>query len=489
MRTLAALLVVAVAAGCGSARTLGPDKAGGTRGRAVLRIAVAYDPQQQSAALVRYFADQLRRLSAGKLHVRLVYGAGGVDDPYAEVHVARLVEAGRFDLGWIGTDAWDELGVDSFQALQAPFLVTSYPLRDRVVEELGAQMLAGLRSRHLVGIALIPGLLRHPGSTKRPLVSLHDFTGARIRSQPSRASDALYRALGATSVHVEGEGIGASIAFEHLDGHEVTFANPPVSSIITANVSFFPQVLTLFAADRTYARLSSEDRALVDAAARRTLAHVSGFPIRQELAYEGVLARWYCKHTPGRVALASPRQLRALAAATRPVYRSLERDPLTRRLIGAIRRMKAALPAPRPIAVPATCLHPRYPRLAGPTRSPSLLNGTYHWFLTKKAALAFGPPADDASNLGGYPAYNGVVLRNGRAVTIDGNQPMSGVYTVTGDHVTFVWRDFGYPLTFRFRRDADGTLHLRAVHPMDRGDEWVWSGAPWRRVGAPVLTP
>jgi hypothetical protein len=151
--------------------------------------------------------------------------------------------------------------------------------------------------------------------------------------------------------------------------------------------------------------------------------------------------------------------------------------------------MKAALPAPRPIAVPATCLHPRYPRLAGPTRSPSLLNGTYHWFLTKKAALAFGPPADDASNLGGYPAYNGVVLRNGRAVTIDGNQPMSGVYTVTGDHVTFVWRDFGYPLTFRFRREADGTLHLRAVHPMDRGDEWVWSGAPWRRVGAPVLTP
>jgi hypothetical protein len=38
---------------------------------------------------------------------------------------------------------------------------------------------------------------------------------------------------------------------------------------------------------------------------------------------------------------------------------------------------------------------------------------------------------------------------------------------------------------FTFSRDPDGTLHLRAIPPMDPGDEWIMAGAPWKRVGPP----
>ena len=70
----------------------------------------------------------------------------------------------------------------SFQALQAPFLITNYALLDRVVTSpLAARMLAGLGSRNLIGLALVPGLLRHPVGVGRPLVSVADYRGARVR--------------------------------------------------------------------------------------------------------------------------------------------------------------------------------------------------------------------------------------------------------------------------------------------------------------------
>jgi TRAP-type transport system periplasmic protein len=482
-------LAAGLAAGCGRRPPEAADKAGGTpRHGLVLRLAVAYDSSSDASA-ANYFATQVERLSQRKVRVDVVVDAGGGDDdPFAEIHVARLVRAGNFDLGWIGARAWDEVGANSFQALQAPFLITSYPVLERVVKsKMATQMLAGLASVHVRGLALIPGLLRHPASEERPLVSQHDFAGARIRVQPSRASDALFRALGAVPVHVEGDGTAASTAFERLDGHETSIADPPVSSIVSANVTFFPKVVTLFANEHVFSSLSREQRRILEAAARRTTAHSANFPLRQALGYEGVLARWYCKHTPGRVALAGEGELRGLVRATRPVYVQLERDLQTRKFINEIRRIKASLPAPPPVSVPTGCLQPRQPRAVGAVRSPSLLNGTYHWRLTKAAALAFGPPASSNADHTHFPIINAVVLRDGRAMTIEYPR-MLGSYAVTGDHLTLLWKAFGYPLTFRFTADPSGTLHLRAVQPMDRGDEFVWSGGPWRRVGPPVVS-
>ena len=44
------------------------------------------------------------------------------------------VQAGKVDMGWVGARAFDAVGVTSFQALVAPFLVDSYELQDRVFQ-------------------------------------------------------------------------------------------------------------------------------------------------------------------------------------------------------------------------------------------------------------------------------------------------------------------------------------------------------------------
>src|SRR5206468_1685682 len=88
-------------------------------------------------------------------------------------------------------------GVQSFRALQTPFLVTGYELMSRIATGAVARdTLASLDKIGLVGLGLVPTELRRPLG-RRPLVSSADFRGARIRVITSPTSMLDLRALGA----------------------------------------------------------------------------------------------------------------------------------------------------------------------------------------------------------------------------------------------------------------------------------------------------
>ena len=123
-----AALVAATSVGCGG----DGDKAGGSNAPEEVRLAVAEDADQPDARFVRDFAARVSSLSDGQLRVRVVWDAAGQQVADPERRIARMVRDGRFELGWIGTRAWDLLGVSSFQALQAPFLVTDHALLGRI---------------------------------------------------------------------------------------------------------------------------------------------------------------------------------------------------------------------------------------------------------------------------------------------------------------------------------------------------------------------
>jgi TRAP-type C4-dicarboxylate transport system substrate-binding protein len=483
VRVAIVALVVAAGSllvGCSARhRTNAADKAGGSGGPVVLRLGVSDDALLAESRLARYFAADVARRSRGDIRVRLVFLAAGSSTPDVEARTIAFVREGRFDLGWVAARAWDELGVTSFQALQAPFLITSYPLLDRVLTgPLAVEMLSGLDEHDVVGLALIPGLLRHPIGLRRPLVSLADFGGARVRDLPSRATDALLRALGAMPVHVSNDDFGHA----RIDGEELSLVNAPIGGILTANVAFFPKVITLFAGKRAFAGLSDGQQAILRAAAEDTLKHNASFPVRTALAFEGVLARQYCR-LPGRIVLANNEERAELVRAARPVYGLLERDPQTKAEIEQIRTMKAGLPAPPPIVVPSSCLGPGQPAELGAQRPPNILNGTYHRLLTAAAARASGLTPD----AGTYPVVVTTVLRDGKW-TANSDRPADvGTYSLDGDRIVF--RLGTAAMRFTYVRDRDGTLHLRPIPPMERGDRFFMAGAPWLRVGPPTTIP
>ncbi len=470
---LVAVLLAALAAGCSLGG--GGDKAGGSNAPAALRLAVAYAADEPDAAFARFFAARVADLSGGSLRVRVVFDAAGHQTADPEAQVARMVRDGEFDLGWIGSRAWDREGVKSFQALQAPFLVTSHPLLDRIVTSpLAARMLTGLDGHGFVGLALVPDRLRHPLGVRRPIVSPQDFAGARVRVIPSRATEAFMRALGAKPVHVSNDDINAAVSNREIDGSEISLGGSfAPGRFVTPNVTLFAKALTLFAGRRSYERLGDDQRTVIRKAARQMVAHAAAHP-----PSETEFVRRFCESRSA--VLASREDLSALMRAAQPVYDELERDPQTRALIVAIRELKAATAVPAPVELPAGCAQ-QSPSARGGTVSASTLNGTYRFVLTKAGAVEAGTPNDE--DIGQVMTQT---LRDGRWLGGETEGGSTGTYEIAGDRIVFDWPEEASTYMFTFKRQANGDLDLEPVGTMDPGDRFNWASERWRRVGPPV---
>jgi TRAP-type C4-dicarboxylate transport system substrate-binding protein len=489
IRVLAPVLVVILvgvpAAGCSiDGEGGGADKAGGSDAPSVLRLAVADDADQPDARFARDFAARVSRLSDGALRVRIEWDAAGQDSPDYERRIADLVSGGRFDLGWMGARAWDRMDVSSFQALQAPFLVTDHELLGRIATgPLGSQMLAGLDDHGFVGLALVPERLRYIFGVRNPLASPDDFAGARVRVRPSRATDALIRALGATPIHISGDAVADAVAQGKIDGAEASLGTNSADegeTVLTANLPLFPKMLTLFAASEAFDRLDADQRGVLRKAAQETGAYAAAHP-PSEIKLMGD----FClSGPPVRAVTASPEDLVALRRATRPVYADMKRDPETAESIAGIRALKAAQSTARVAAAPPACSQKRA-SVGGRELPASRLNGTYHWRVTSAGARDAARLTGGSVDARAVGTIGKMTLRDGEWVMGDTDpEDYSGTYEIKGHHLVFDWS--GSILAFRVDRLADGALDLTPIPPMDPGDAAVWSGGDWRRVGPPV---
>src|SRR5215208_5012116 len=116
----------ALLAGCGSST----NKATGARAAkpVVLTLATNNSADDDIGAWTR----AVERLAHGSIRIAL-RNKWRVDETFSERGTLADVRAGRVDAARIAARAWDTLGVKSFQALQAPLLVDSLALEERVL--------------------------------------------------------------------------------------------------------------------------------------------------------------------------------------------------------------------------------------------------------------------------------------------------------------------------------------------------------------------
>jgi TRAP-type C4-dicarboxylate transport system substrate-binding protein len=326
---LTALIALVGCAGSGS------DKAGGKAARKPLVLTLA-NPLGDSEEL-QGFSAAVSRLSGGTIRID-VHSGWRAGQAAFENGLIKDVEAGRADLGVAGTRAWDSVGVHSLDALNAPLLIDSYALQQRVLQSsLIGPMLRGLTPLGLAGLGILPGPLRRPLGVARPLLVPKDFSGLRFGVQQSRVGSATIRALGAepvwfaVSAPIAGLG-GVEQQINAIQGNQYD----RVGRYLTTNVVLWPRPLVVFSNHATFAKLTPTQRRILAKAVADDLTPERNVVQSTERSDTESL----CEVHRLRFVAASRSDLVALRRAVQPVYRELERDSQTRAQISQIETLR-----------------------------------------------------------------------------------------------------------------------------------------------------
>jgi TRAP-type C4-dicarboxylate transport system substrate-binding protein len=411
---LAALLGLAVAA-CGG----GADKAGGHRsGKPLVLTLEQSDPDFSGAQ----FAAAVERASGGSIRID-VSPEWHRDRVDFEAGVVENVRARRSDLGVVGARVWDTLGVTSFQALVAPFLVDSLALEQEVLESpVAGRMLAGVERDGVVGVALLPGPPRRPFGYRRALVGRADYRGMRMGVYPGRVEQATLRSLGANTRFYLNLG-GASREGAILNFSAIAGGVGYRGKTVAGNVVFWTRPETVVMNRKAFEALSPAQRAILRDAGRQAVAPRLAEVERLE---KDALAS-ICEQRLATLVTVPPADVAALHAAVRPVYAALARNPETKDLLARIGQLRARR---APDAEVVRCPSPAQSRA-------SQVEGRWQSRVSADALLASGASEAEATT---YAGSGTLELKNGRWVFRGDQTTVTGTYSVEGDVIRLTMR-------------------------------------------------
>ena len=117
-------------------------------------------------------------------------------------------------------------GKTAFEALQLPFLISSYDTLAQVLSSDGArELLADLDSAGLKGISLFEGGQRHYLSSKGPVRTMADLAGMKTRVMNMPMHLAIWEAAGAAPVGMNYGEIYTSLETGVIDGVEINVSS------------------------------------------------------------------------------------------------------------------------------------------------------------------------------------------------------------------------------------------------------------------------
>jgi tripartite ATP-independent transporter DctP family solute receptor len=215
--------------------------------------------------------------------------------------------------------------VPEYEAVSLPFLfhdrdqaftVVNGPVGERLNEKMAKLGFVNLGFGELG--------FRHVTNSQRPLASLEDFKGLRVRLQPNEVHLQTVRALGANPIAMDVSELYSALQQGVLDGQENPYsiiASRRFSEVQKhlSDTSHFYDFLTAVANKRRYERLSAKHRAIVDEAMAKAMAWQRQAAAEEDLAIRDQLIKAGMEFTP------ISNELRAeLRAATQPVIEQIK---------------------------------------------------------------------------------------------------------------------------------------------------------------------
>jgi tripartite ATP-independent transporter DctP family solute receptor len=304
---------------------------------AVAREFRASDTQSEDYPTVqalRYMGSLVEERSGGRHHVRVFHSRQlGEEKETLEQTRAGAIDINRTNVALIGTM------VPAANVLAMPFLFRSVEHLQKVLDgPIGNEILNSFEPYGFVGLAFYDSGARSIYNSVRPIHSLDDIKGLRIRVQQSRQMSDMIRALGAEPIELPYGQVKTGLATGLIDGAE----NNWPSFITTDHYRFAgfytltehtmsPEVLVM--SQKAWASLSVEDQALFREAAKRS----SQFMREQ---WKDLEERTRQRAEAAGVKIVADFDRRPFEAAMAGLYAEAQRDPAIASLIERIRKVE-----------------------------------------------------------------------------------------------------------------------------------------------------
>ena len=382
-----------------------------------------------------------------------------------------LLANGAADIGVVRSGQLVTAGASSLMALEAPLVVTNNEQAAAIAADpIAETAMADLSKIGLVGLALVPGGLRHPfGYGTTPLVAADEFRGATMNTRQDDAGvSEIMAALGATEDHSIGAERTAKAEGGAIRGIEVSlqqFAAVDRPAVITTNVTLYSKYDVIVVRQALWSTLSASQQAELKAVAAQV--RVSA-PVARGSEATG-FAGW-CQGKGAGSALATDAELATFHDALDPVVASLESDPVAKEIIDRMRALGVGTTAE---PTDLTCAHDETPDLSWnhlePAGDQTVLDGTWRFTPTEADLLAAGATPSDARNnaqvwevtlvdgtgtatvgAGGHTCTWTFTFAGAKVLFDLGSEEacgglIAGTYHLDGDEVTFEWTDAGDP--------------------------------------------
>ncbi len=184
------------------------------------RLAGNFATEHSSSVAMNMLRDDLAKSSGGAFTVD-VFPAMQLGGAAENV---QNVRAGTLQMIWVGM-AFLSRTVPELEAISLPFQFDSREQAFRVVDGPVGQLLdAKLGDKGLISLGFLELGARHVTNSKRPINSIEDLKGLKIRMQPNETHLATFRALGANALAMDIKELYSAMQQGVVDGQENPFS-------------------------------------------------------------------------------------------------------------------------------------------------------------------------------------------------------------------------------------------------------------------------
>ncbi|MCU0985564.1 MAG: TRAP transporter substrate-binding protein [Acetobacteraceae bacterium] len=229
-----------------------------------LRIAGNFATEHSSSVAIEGFKAEVARLSGGRMEVDTfpAMQLGGAQENVSQVRAGTLL------MTWVGM-AFLSRTVPELEAISLPFQFSTRETAFKVVDgPVGDLLDQRMADKGFISLGYMELGFRHVTTGQKPIRTVDDLRGLKIRLQPNETHLATFRAIGANPVAMDIRELYSALQQRVVDGQENPYAIILASRYFEVqrhltNTGHFFDFISVVANRRAFGALAAEQQQII----------------------------------------------------------------------------------------------------------------------------------------------------------------------------------------------------------------------------------